>query len=112
MNEAECLLYDPFQGDESDVRTLADRFLVTRKPHVCNVCWDMIPVKSRVRAKTEINYEDEQVATFYFCIPCCEAMAISNEDDGRSIEHRSGLGMDRARERYQAALAIRVPPNA
>lgn len=96
MNEADCLSYDPFQGDESEVRELSDKFVVTRKDHKCNTCWDQIPSGSRVRAKTEVNYDDRQAQTFYFCVPCCEAMAASWEDEGQAITHRCGIGYLRA----------------
>lgn len=98
INERECLAYYPFQGDETDVRLLADRFVTTRKPHTCNTCWDPIPAGARVRALTEVNREERKTMTFYFCVPCCDAMAISSTDSGDAIEERTGIGMRRARE--------------
>lgn len=96
MKDADCLQYDPFQGDETDVTKLSDRFLVTRKPHQCNVCLGQIPAGQRVRALTEINHEEKKVSTFYFCVLCCEAMALVWTDAGLAIEARTSIGMMKA----------------
>lgn len=97
MNEADCLAYDPFFGDETEVRELRDQFVTTRKPHKCNICWEAIPVGVHVRAKTEVNREDRVTKTFHFCEPCCEAMALSWTDDGHAIEVRTSIGIAAAR---------------
>jgi hypothetical protein len=99
MNEADCLAYDPFQGDETDIRELSDKFVTTRKPHKCNICWDEVPPGQRARAKTEVNREDQQTKTFYFCVSCCEAMASSWTDECEAIDARTSIGMSRARQK-------------
>lgn len=96
------LQFRPFQGDETPVRELADKFLVTRKPHKCQICWGAIEVGQRVRALTELNCEDRQVMTFYFCTECCEAMAASWSDEGEAIEKRYGIGQEIVRRERRA----------
>lgn len=93
------LSYNPFQGDETDIRLLSDRMVVTRRAHKCNICWEDFPAGSRARARREVNREEHKTMTFYFCPLCCEAMAkaMSDDDDaGRAIEERTSMGMDRA----------------
>jgi hypothetical protein len=103
MTDADCLAYDPFSGDrDSDITEFSDKFVVTRKPHVCNVCQEEIPSRSRCRAKTERDNDDQVVMTFYFCPPCCDAMALSWTDDGDAIEARTGRGMEAARAKAVA----------
>jgi hypothetical protein len=92
--DEDCLAYDPFSGDRDvDVTEFSDKFVVTRKQHKCNVCAAHIPPRTRVRAKTERDNDDQVVMTFYFCPSCCEAMAASWTDNGKAIESRTALGM-------------------
>lgn len=100
--DAAILSYDLFQGDETDVRELSNRMVVTQKPHSCCVCWGDISIGSRVRALVEANNETKKVMTFYSCPLCCEAMAmaITAEDNGKAIEARTAIGIKRAREKY------------
>jgi hypothetical protein len=95
--ERDCLGYQPFQGDETYVRELTDRFVVTRKDHQCVVCWGAIPTGARVRAKREINREDDVAKTFYFCESCCAAMVSSWTDNGEEIEKRTAMGIRASR---------------
>ena len=90
--EARCLAFDPFEGSKGDdtYRRLSDRFVVTRRPHVCSVCFEAIPAKTRARAMTDLD--DGQVRTFYACPACCDAMALSWTDDGKAIEARHVIG--------------------
>lgn len=94
--ERECLAFDPFQGGKGDdtYRRLSDRFLVTRKPHECSICFDPIPAKTRARAMTDLD--DGQVMTFYACPCCCAAMASVWDDAGKAIEARYTLGSRRS----------------
>lgn len=105
FRDRDVLNYRPFQGDETDVTQLADRFVVTRYAHACTLCWEEIPPRARVRALTEINNEEHRVKTFYFCAPCCAAMAKSWRDHGRAIEHRYGIGQAAARAKYRRGAA-------
>jgi len=89
QEEAAALSFDPFAGDETDVRLVSDKFVTTRKPHKCQHCGDKIKSGKRVRARAEINREDNKRGTFYFCSLCCEAMAKSWEDDGDAYVERS-----------------------
>ena len=87
--EQDCLMHDPFEGDETDVSRLKDKFVVTRKPHYCAICLDHIASGARVRAKTERNNEEGKIMTFYFCEPCCEAMAkLVSDDDMDAMDAR------------------------
>jgi hypothetical protein len=93
--ENDCLAYDPFQGDETAVRRFSDKMVITRKEHRCNICWEDFPAGSRARAMREVNLEERRTMTFYFCPPCCSAMARSwdSDDAGRAIEKRTAIGM-------------------
>ena len=87
-----ALCYDPFSGDETDVKQLHNRFVNTRTEHDCNICLEKIPPRSRVRALTERNNEERSVMTFYFCPACCVAMAAVGKDAGEAIEQRTAMG--------------------
>jgi hypothetical protein len=92
MLDADVLHYELFQGDrDSNVVLLANRMLVTRKPHDCVICREMIPGGTRVRAQSEVSRDDNQVARFYVCVPCCEAIAKRFEDNGAAIDGRYAL---------------------
>lgn len=83
------LNYNLFEGDRDvNIVQLANRMLVTRKPHDCVLCAEAIPAGARVRAQSEVNRDDNQVARFYVCVPCCEAIAKRFEDDGAAIDAR------------------------
>ena len=99
QREHEALAYDPFRDDETDVTGLADRFVTTRRTHPCSLCQQDFPAGSRARAKTERNNEERKVMTFYFCPPCCEAMAASWTDYGRALIERETIAQRSARER-------------
>jgi len=89
MFDSLVLNYELFAGDrDSNVALLANKMLVTRKPHDCVICREAIPAGTRVRAQSEVNRDDDQVARFYVCRPCCEAIAKRVEDDGAAIEAR------------------------
>lgn len=94
--EAAALSYDPWAGDrDSDARTMRDKFIVTRKTATCAICFQGIPVGSRVRAQSQISREMGKAMTFRFCALCCEAMSVA-EGDWKPIEERTALGMSRA----------------
>lgn len=104
FNEAAALSYEPFFGDDTDVRVLDDKFVTARKSTRCQVCWGQIEPGQRVRARTERNNEERKVMTFRFCPECCEAMAQADDDSGDAIEKRYSMGMDRAEQWREAAL--------
>ncbi len=94
FDETKCLAFSPFDCDrDSDVRVFSDRIVTAAKEHQCCICLDRFPKGSRSRARTEKC--DGQLMTFRMCEPCCEAMAISWEDEGLAIEKRTRLGIDR-----------------
>lgn len=81
LSESECLNYDPFQGDESEVVTLSDSLVVGRKDYAhCNICHGPIAKGERHRALSQINRELGQRKTWRFCNACCVAMAALNDD--------------------------------
>lgn len=83
------LNYNLFEGDRDvNIVRLANRMLVTRKPHDCVLCAETIPAGTRVRAQSEVNRDDNQVARFYVCAPCCDAIAKRFEDNGAAIDAR------------------------
>jgi hypothetical protein len=85
---SDCLSYDPFYGDETEIIVLKDKMLTTRKEHVCQECRDDISEGSLVRARSEINREEAKKMTFYWCLKCCLAMMIGSHDDGDYLSHR------------------------
>ncbi len=104
LNEAACLSYDVFAGDETPVKVLSDKFLVVRVRHRCQTCWGAIRKGARVRARREVDLDDRRVGTFYFCPTCCEAMAGADDDNGDAITYRATLGAVRAGTLPRAAL--------
>jgi hypothetical protein len=96
--EAAVLTYNPWGMDDSDYRVLDDRFLVTRTPHDCTICFEAIPAQTRVRARREAY--DGKAMTFYMCRTCCEAMAKCVRQRGTNWEHdieaRYALGQQNA----------------
>lgn len=89
MLDSPVLNYNLFEGDRDvNIVQLANRMLVTRKPHDCVLCADTIPTGDRVRAQSEVNRDDNQVARFYVCVPCCDAIAKRFDDNGAAINDR------------------------
>lgn len=89
MNDRDILDYSPFAGDrDCNVRELSDKMIVARAAHKCAICFGPIVKGERVRARTEVSYDDRRVMTFRFCALCCEAMAKSWTDYGEAIEDR------------------------
>lgn len=76
--EAFVLDYDPWGERDATYRTLSDKFVVTRKPAECAICFEVIPVGARVRAKSEVD--DGKAKTFKFCPECCWLMAHRNDE--------------------------------
>ncbi len=96
---SECLCYDPFEGDESEVVTMSDKIVRANKDHPhCNICHGAIAKGERHRAINQVNRELGTRMTFRFCSACCIAMIAlddwGNEDEGpdaKLIErHRLG----------------------
>lgn len=77
--ETFALDYDPWGERDATYRTLSDRFVTTRRPADCAICFESIPVGSRVRAKAEAD--DGKAKTFRFCPECCRLMAGRRDDD-------------------------------
>lgn len=93
--ETEALWFDPWGERDATYRTLSDKFITTRRPAECAICFSDIPAGSRVRAKTEVD--DGKCATFRFCPECCWCMAHT-DDESDDDPH---VGMDRMMGRYE-----------
>ena len=52
-----------------------DRFVITKKEHICFNCRFPIGAGARVRCRAEIDRIGHQAVTFYFCQNCCREMA-------------------------------------
>ncbi|NUR12332.1 MAG: hypothetical protein HOQ20_10895 [Bradyrhizobium sp.] len=87
--DQDVLAFELFPGDwDVNVRLIENRMVVTRKPHDCVLCGEVVPVKSRVRAQSECRLDDNEVVTLYVCELCCSAIGRSRTDDGKEIERR------------------------
>lgn len=106
FDESACLEVDPFGDEDANITRLKDRFLVTRKGHECTTCLEHIPPKSRVRAKTERDDDDNVLKTFYFCHACCAAMADDFNGDWEPFEARVQMGIDKGAARAESRKAI------
>lgn len=98
--DSDVLAYNPWGFDESDYRVLKNVMVTTRKVHLCDLCFEMIPAGTRSRAQSEIFEGDAK--TFRFCPACCEAMGrcVSHDDpDGLEVEARMELGRNNAEAR-------------
>lgn len=92
MFDVRVLSYDLFSGDrDSDAVILANRMLVTRAEHACVICNETIPHGTRVRAQSEVSREENRVMRFYVCVPCCEAIARIDDDNGDSLTARHAV---------------------
>ena len=90
-----ALSYDPFAGDETDVRIISDKIVVAAKSHPrCQICEAPILKGERHRSRVELNREDDQIMTFRFCSKCCRAMAAvwTRPNGYRLIESREHIG--------------------
>jgi hypothetical protein len=90
--------YQLWGDDDSDYHVLSNRMLVTRTLHECAICFESIPIGTRVRAQSEAY--DGKAMTFRICTLCCEAMVKArryDSDDGLAMEERTALGMKNAR---------------
>ena len=107
-----ALHFNPFEGDFGSCgdRTLKNKIVKFRKPHVCHICDAETKVGETGRNLVEI-FEGE-IGSFYFCQECCVAMAKSvdgaeEEDDdegagGCEIDLRYELGEKRRNNRAQS----------
>lgn len=97
-DDERILHFNPWGDDDSDYRVLDNRFVITRKEHTCDICFETIPSKVRVRAQREVF--NRQVKTFYFCVDCCDAMrrrvGAQTMEDVMAIEHRYNMGWEAA----------------
>ena len=116
-DEACALHYDPWGERDATYRTLADKFVMTRKPSECAICFESIPVGARVRAKAEVD--DGKAATFRFCVECCWLMAHRLDEPGydetdnhfERLMGRYDLGRQRAEQQRSEETPIDDPTN-
>ena len=89
---ADILNFNPWGDDDSPYRVLDNRMVVTRYPHDCAICFEVIPAGARIRAQREAS--GGKAMTFRFCVKCCAAMAIARRSgDIEPLEKRTALGM-------------------
>ena len=86
----QVLRYEPFACDrDSNVRILADRMVIARKPHICQHCFGTTQPGERVRRRSEVDRDEGRTMAFYFCAECCEAMrTLSTEGDDGPLDSR------------------------
>lgn len=89
-----CLLYNPFQEDDSDTRQLSDKIVTVRKGGDCCICFETIRLGEHSRKQTAIV--DGRIASCRMCEECCAAMALSWADGGKAIEQRTSNGIEHA----------------
>lgn len=95
--EEMILAWDLWGMDDTPYRIVANKMVTTRKPADCAICFDAIPVGSRVRAQSEIY--DGQAKTFKICVACCDAIVLDSVDgDCLHMEVRTQIGMGKARD--------------
>ena len=92
--EADCLAYDPFQGDDVQERMLSDKIVTARKEGPCCICFETIKAGERVRGQAASV--DGEMFSCRCCEACCIAMAQSWADAGEAIEERTAMGMRRS----------------
>lgn len=80
--ETLALSHNPFDGDETDVSNLGNKFVIGRKAHECFQCTEVIEPGERHRAMTERNHEERTIKTFRFCSACCETFATYEGPEG------------------------------
>ncbi|MFM5440156.1 hypothetical protein ACET9K_11945 [Aeromonas enteropelogenes] len=97
-----ALCFNPFEGDFGSCgdRTLKDKIVKFRKPHLCHICDGHIKAGELGRNLVEVFEGD--IGSFYFCHECCVAMSKSvdgddddDEDCGTEIDRRYQLGSER-----------------
>lgn len=91
MDEQMVLATDPFAGDFGSPgdRTLKDKMGTARKAGECQDCGQMIQPGERIRLRTDIF--DGELMSFRWCQLCCEAMAISGDDDMEAWSKRIAM---------------------
>ena len=98
-SEQAALFVNPWDGGkgDDDYIVLRNSIVVTRRLARCAVCFESIPVGSRVRAQTECGAG--KVMTFRFCPTCVEAFAAYRlKDDWKALDRRYNLGRKNALE--------------
>lgn len=106
-----ALYFNPFEGDFGSCsdRTLKNKIVKFRKPHVCHICDAETKVGETGRNLVEI-FEGE-IGSFYFCQECCVAMAksVDGDDDGdddcEEIDRRYELGNERRQSKIDEVAA-------
>lgn len=79
---SECLNYDPFSGDESEIVTMSDKIVRAAKDHAhCNICHGQIAKGENHRAINQVNRELGTRMAFRFCGACCIAMIAINDEE-------------------------------
>jgi hypothetical protein len=88
FDEAACLQVDPFAGDYGSPgdKTLRDSIVTARKACECGECLELTEPGTRTRVIVAIF--DGELHHYRYCAKCCDAMSISEKDDGKAWEKR------------------------
>mgnify|MGYP001139135014 CR=1 FL=1 len=87
MDIQDCLMFDPFDGDDGESRVLLDKMVVARKQHDCFHCGGAIGVGATHRHMKEVF--DGAFHVFRWCGECCKAMIkYDTEGDWETYENR------------------------
>jgi hypothetical protein len=89
----QALRWNPFEGDfgSSLDRTFKDKIVKFLKERPCCCCRSTIRYGTYGRAITKF-WDGDGVMSYAYCTECTEAMAISDQDAGKSWEARINFG--------------------
>ena len=109
FNEAECLQYNPFDGDfgEPGDKVLSDKIVTARKESPCCECLTPIQKGERVRSMSAVFSGD--LHSYRWCSACCHAFSLAfSYDDDEEDEFVAALDARSAvRARNEAAHGIK-----
>lgn len=86
FNEAECLQYNPFDGDfgEPGDKVLSDKIVTARKESPCCECLTPTQKGERVRSLSAVF--GGELRSYRWCSACCQAFSLAFSDDPDEYE--------------------------
>jgi hypothetical protein len=92
LDEDSATSWEPFEGEDEDVRVFSDQIVTARKDHICFHCNGPIHRSERHRARNELNRDEGKRMTFRWCPDCLNAYEMDEDEDGHwPFEQRSQL---------------------
>lgn len=81
FNEAECLQYNPFDGDfgEPGDKVLSDKIVTARKKSPCCEC--LTPTKKGERVRSLSAVFGGELSSYRWCSACCQMFSLAFSDD-------------------------------